>query len=140
MASVDVRILDGPINRIDPETGVDLDSGAVIVFNGVVRRDEQGEQLDALEYTTYDPMAERVLRALAEEAVERFGVRRVDVRHSRGRVDVGKCSFQLRVAGAHRRETLDAMDWFIEEMKRTAPIWKRPVAAPRAAQTGAHGR
>jgi molybdopterin synthase catalytic subunit len=122
---VRVILTEGPIEPEPPRTPAGC--GAATVFLGVVRGEEQGSPIDALEYTTYDPMAELVLRSLAGEALARFGVRRVDVTHSKGRVRAGECSFRLLVAGAHRREVLTATEWFIERMKEDAPIWKRPI-------------
>jgi molybdopterin synthase catalytic subunit len=128
MARVTVSITDGPIDcvsaiAVDP----DIDAGAVITFLGVVRRQEQDKTIDGLSYQTYDPMAKRVLHALADEALVRFEVEAVHVEHSRGIVLVGECSFRLMVAGVHRREAIDAVDWFIARMKESAPIWKTPV-------------
>lgn len=140
MDRVRVTIIDGPIDTAGVPESRDCGCGAVVTFLGVVRGDESGTPIDALEYTTYDPMAERVLDTLARDAVERFGVRAVFVEHSRGRVGTGECSFRLVVAGAHRRETLDATDWFIERMKRDAPIWKKPIPAVVSAATGGVAR
>lgn len=132
MHGVRVVITTGPLRQCEAEPTRDGDAGAVVTFLGVVRGDEDGGRIDGLEYTVYEPMAGRVLEQLAHEALERFGVIAVDVEHSRGFVPVGACSFRLLVAGAHRREALDAMDWFIEQMKLKAPIWKRAAPQPLA--------
>jgi molybdopterin synthase catalytic subunit len=85
---------------------------------------EDGCLIAGLRYEMYDPMAERVLASLAHEAIEQFGVKEIRVEHSRGFVGAGERSFRLEIASAHRREALDAMDWYIDRMKRDAPIWK----------------
>ncbi|RMH31632.1 MAG: molybdenum cofactor biosynthesis protein MoaE [Planctomycetota bacterium] len=133
MACAVAHIMDGPLNPSVTHGHMDGGAGAVVTFLGVVRSEEHGARIDALEYTTYDPMAERILRALAADAIERFSVRSIAAEHSRGRVAVGECSFRLTIASVHRREALDAADWFIERMKRDAPIWKRPIPAPSPA-------
>ena len=129
MESTRVAVLTGPLRpREDESTPVGDAAGAVVTFLGVVRGEEGGTPIAGLEYSAYEPMATHVLEHLACETIERFGVLRVDVEHSRGLVPTGQCSFRLTISGAHRRETLDTMDWYIERMKQDAPIWKRAVA------------
>lgn len=101
--------------------------GATLRFEGIVRREEEGSELDALEYKTYDPMAERELEALAHNVATTHRLSSLIVLHSRGRVGVGEVSFVLRVAAPHRAEAIAAVDEFISRMKQDVPIWKTPV-------------
>ena len=134
MALISVSIIDGPLEA--PNVAwPDTDSGAVARFEGIVRPSEDGSTIDGLEYETYDPMTDRVLGELAERAVSRFGVDFLWVEHSRGFVPTARCSFRLTIGAMHRRECLDAMDWFIMRMKQDAPIWKHPRYAPAALHT-----
>jgi len=127
---VDVRILDGPI---PPAPAAFREgAGAVLAFHGIVRPEEVGHPILGLDYQSYDPMAERLLRELAEEAITRFHLRGFRVLHSRGFVPAGQPSLLAEAAGTHRRETLDALDWYIARMKEDVPIWKRPVPVPAA--------
>ncbi len=110
--------------------------GAAVRFAGIVRRAEPREDaagrehdLLALDYQTYDPMAERELRALACVVAERHGLTALAALHSRGRVGVGEVSFVLIVESSHRAEALAAMADFIDRLKQDVPIWKRPVWA-----------
>jgi len=122
-----VQIHDGPLPDAAPWR---LDgAGAVIGFEGVVRPTEAEQPIAGLRYETYDPMAENELHRLADEALHRFGILAVRVEHSRGVVANHACSFRLRIASAHRKEGLAAMDWYIDQMKRVVPIWKHTVPA-----------
>jgi molybdopterin synthase catalytic subunit len=103
--------------------------GASLRFEGIVRRLEDGRELIALEYRTYDPMAERELHSLARAVAERHGLSSIIALHSRGRVPVGEASFVLEVAAPHRREALAAVTDFIDRLKQDVPIWKQPVWA-----------
>jgi len=133
--SVSVHIHDGPLPSAAPWTI--NGAGAVLLFEGVVRPSEDGQPIEALDYEAYQPMAEQQLRALAQAMIDQFGVMAVVVEHSHDRVRAGECSFRLRIAAAHRKEALAAMDEFIDRMKRDVPIWKTPVPTasdtPRAA-------
>lgn len=110
--------------------------GASLRFEGIVRRGEpreddggQAHDLCALDYQTYDPMAERELLALARGVAQRHGLIALATLHSRGRVAVGEVSFVLMIESAHRAEALAAMADFIDRLKQDVPIWKRPVWA-----------
>lgn len=107
--------------------------GAELRFDGVVRREEPqaGASCDiaALDYETYEPMTERLLHELATTIAREHGLAMLVALHSRGRVEVGRTSFVLRVRSAHRAEALAAVTAFIDRLKREVPIWKHPVWA-----------
>jgi len=130
--STHITIHGGPLATAEPWSV--QGAGAVLCFEGVVRPLEADQPIAGLTYDTYDPMAEQELARLAGEAVERFGLLAVKVEHSRGFVGNFACSFRLRIASAHRKEALAAMDWFIDRMKQRVPIWKRPVAIKQATE------
>ena len=132
--NINVQIIDGPLPR-EPIALLSDGAGAVIDFEGIVRPDEGGRGIEGLNYQTYDPMAQMSLQKLAEQACERFGLIGLSAEHSRGHVPTGQCSFRLRIAAAHRKEALAAMDWFIDVMKRDVPIWKQPVFTDQAETT-----
>src|ERR1700740_481236 len=49
--------------------------GAVVIFEGIVRDHTRGRRTLYLDYEAYEPMAQRRLEELAEQALERFGIR-----------------------------------------------------------------
>lgn len=124
--SVSVHILEGPLGP-PVAWAHPAGYGAAVVFEGVVRPDEDDRPIAALDYEAYEPMASRQLRALGESLVAEHGLMAMCVEHSTGRVGVGECSFRLRIVSAHRKESLAAMDAFIDRMKRDVPIWKKAV-------------
>ncbi len=117
---------DGPLPADRPHCP-QQGAGAVLCFEGLVRPLEVGRPIEALEYEAYQPMAGDMLKSLAGELAQRHGLVGMYIEHSRGRVGVGKCSFRLQVAAAHRQEALSAMAEFIDRMKQDVPIWKTPV-------------
>jgi molybdopterin synthase catalytic subunit len=70
-------------------------------------------------------MALEQMRALAGEAVVKFGVRDVALVHRLGRLVVGETSVLVVVASAHRGAAFDACRWLIDTLKKTVPIWKK---------------
>lgn len=120
---VRVQIVDGPLPPATPN-GPPPGTGATVVFEGIVRGWEAGATITALDYATYDPMAQRQLEGLARDIAGTHGLLGLHAEHSRGRVPVGACSFRLAIHAAHRKEALAAMDEFIDRLKRDVPIWK----------------
>lgn len=123
-----VEIVEGPLPPA--KLAVGEGTGAFVVFEGVVRGEEDGKKLQALDYQVYEPMAGKQLESLGVAMVQEFGVLDVAVWHSSGIVKVGEVSFRLVIKGTHRHEALEATGEFIERMKRDVPIWKKPVFAP----------
>ena len=101
--------------------------GATLVFEGIVRANEQGRAIRALSYEAYEPMATNSLTQLANDILSKHALIAITVEHSRGEVLAGERSFRLTVDSAHRKEALAAMDEFIDRMKRDIPIWKSPI-------------
>ena len=124
-----ITLQDGPLPAATPWACDG--AGAVVTFEGVVRRGEPDadgtvRELAALLYEAYEPMTTRELRRLAASLGTEHGLLAAAVEHSVGAVPVGGCSFRLRAAGRHRAETLAFVAAFIDRMKRDVPLWKVP--------------
>jgi len=99
--------------------------GAVAEFAGVVRGDEDGATIPALDYEAYEVMAQsEIVRILQELAVE-YPCESVAVRHRIGRVAVGEISILVRIESRHRAEAFGMLAKFMDRLKREVPIWKR---------------
>ena len=110
----------------------DSSDGAVCIFDGIVRDNTRGRQTLYLDYEAYREMALEQMHRLADEAIEKFGVRDVAVVHRLGRLAVGETSVLIVVASAHRAAAFDACRWLIDTLKKTVPIWKRETFADGA--------
>jgi molybdopterin synthase catalytic subunit len=86
-APVSVRIQTGDFDissEINALTGGRADIGAVVSFTGLCR--DEGGRLSALELEHYPGMAERAIRAIAEEAVARFSLSGITAIHRYGKI------------------------------------------------------
>ena len=113
----------------------DPDSGAVVDFFGIVRGLEEGRELAGIEYEAHRAMAEHQMRAIAETASGKFGLRQVVIRHRIGFVPAAEASVAVRVMSGHRSAAFSASAWIMDELKRVVPIWKHPVFK-EASETG----
>lgn len=118
-----VEIISEPIKSFQPQNN-NSQNGAELVFNGRVRGVENGEPIKYLDYEQYEGMAETELRNLANKACSKFPINDLFCRHRVGKVKAGETSLHVVILSKHRKESIEAMDWFILELKKHVPIWK----------------
>ena len=101
--------------------------GEVICFLGYVRDLEGEAKITALEYESFDRMAEHQFHLLFEQMEVRWPVSSIRVVHRTGLVRVNEASLWVEVIAPHRGEAFAACQWLIDEMKLVVPIWKKPI-------------
>lgn len=111
------------LNELLRETE-DPGSGALVVFCGTVRDENQGRPVQAVGYEAHLALAEKALRELEADMLRRFGLRRCRIQHRLGTLALGEASVLIVVRAAHRAEALAAAGYAIDELKRRVPIWK----------------
>ena len=105
--------------------------GALVEFRGIVRAEENGQPIAALEYEAYEQMAPREIRRLLESLAERHPCLAASVIHRVGVVPAGEAAVYVGVTSLHRAEAIALLDEFLDRLKQDVPIWKRravPVA------------
>ncbi|GFH20682.1 Molybdopterin biosynthesis MoaE [Haematococcus lacustris] len=121
-----VRVTESPLDINDLIAFVsDPGAGAVSTFNGVTRDNFQGKRVVRLEYEAYEPMAVKKLQELCDQVTSKWAVVKVAIAHRIGVVEVMQPSVIIAVSSAHRRASLEAVHWAIDELKATVPIWKK---------------
>lgn len=127
---IDARLVTEPIDPrglLDHVAGPEC--GAVSLFLGTVRDQNEGRAVTGIEYSAYEKMAVSELRAIVAEAEQRWNVGRVIVLHRLGTLAVGDVSIGIAAAHPHRAQAMAATSYIIEEVKRRVPIWKREFYA-----------
>ncbi len=102
-------------------------SGALVLFLGVVRDEDQGRKVRYLEYDAYRSMAEKEMRRVGEEVVAHWPSTRIAMRHRVGRLAVGDTALIVAVSAPHRSEAFEACRHAIDRIKEIVPIWKKEV-------------
>jgi molybdopterin synthase catalytic subunit len=123
----EVLLTEAPLEA--PPRKDNADAGAMVDFWGVVRRLEDGREIEGIEYESHREMAQHQLRQIANDAAEKFRLQLVIIHHRIGFIVVGEASLFLRVASTHRSEGFRAGQWIVDELKKKVPIWKRPAFA-----------
>jgi molybdopterin synthase catalytic subunit len=106
--------------------------GAAVYFSGVVRGQEEDRAISAIEYEAFDKMAYHQFEMILQQIEKRWPIESIRLVHRIGPVKVNEPSLWVEVVAPHRAEAFAACQFLIDEMKRTVPIWKRPVQSPAA--------
>ena len=102
--------------------------GAAVYFAGVVRDSEGQASIAAIDYEAFQKMAEHQFGKIFDEIAKRWPVESVRLIHRIGVVKVNEPSLWVEVIAPHRGEAFAACQFLIDKMKKTVPIWKRPVS------------
>lgn len=82
-----------------------------------------------LEYEAYEPMAVKAMLQVCADIRIRWAVENIAVYHRLGVVPIKEASIIIAVSSPHRHEALSAVQYAIDTLKATVPIWKKEVYA-----------
>src|SRR5207249_11878632 len=89
----EVLLTEAPLDA--PPQNHNIDAGAMVDFVGVVRRVEDGGEIEGIEYQAHREMAEHQLRQVADQATEMFRLQLAIIHHRIGVIAVGEPSVAL---------------------------------------------
>lgn len=102
--------------------------GAHDIFLGQVRNDVLGEnEVKAIDYSTYKPMAEEILLEIREAAFKEYNLVCMHIYHSLGLVKAGEISLFVFVSSKHRKDAFEACRSIVEKIKSDVPIWGKEL-------------
>lgn len=99
--------------------------GAVCLFVGVVRDENDGRTTTSIQYEAYGPMAESEMARIAEGLARDFQAVKIGMRHRVGILAVGEASVAIVAVSPHRADAFAACRAAIDRVKTTVPIWKK---------------
>jgi molybdopterin synthase catalytic subunit len=121
----DVRLLAQPFvpgALVGPFTNAHPGLGGVCTFVGEVRG---GDDVEALELSHYEPLTLSGMNALADQALDRFGLMGILLVHRVGEMRPGEPIVLVSACARHRRGAIDAVDFAMDHLKSDAWFWKR---------------
>jgi molybdopterin synthase catalytic subunit len=113
-------------------------NGAICSFSGVVRNQSQGREVVALEYEAYIPMAEKLMREIADQIASEFAVNRLAMVHRIGRMNIGELVVVVSAGAAHRDAAFGAARAGIDRLKKNVSIWKKEYFTDGSEWAGVH--
>ena len=121
---IEIQLTSAPISAQLPAPTSGVGAGAWVEFRGVVRGEEHGGVIAALEYEAYSPMAEMEMRRIIAELAGGQPSLFARVIHRIGIVPVGEPAIYVGIAARHRAEAFALLAGFMDRLKRDVPIWK----------------
>ncbi len=101
--------------------------GASIFFVGTVRDINNNKKVIGITYDSHDAMVVKSLEEIYQNSLTKFKFddQAVFVEHVKGYVCLGEISVLIAVACKHRDQAYELSRFFIEEIKKKTPIWKK---------------
>jgi len=99
--------------------------GGICLFVGTIRNHNKGKTVTHLDFESYEPMAIKEMRRIADKAVEEHGLHKVAVHHRVGSLAIGDIAVIIAVSSHHRAAAFAGCEQVIDELKEHVPIWKK---------------
>ena len=99
--------------------------GANAVFIGSMRDFNEGSQVHSMTLEYYPGMTEKHIEQICHTAAQRWSLQDVLVIHRVGDICPGDPIVLVSVWSAHRGDAFDACRFIMEDLKHTAPFWKK---------------
>lgn len=109
------------------ETASSLSAGAVNVFIGTVRNTSHNKNVVWLEYEAYEAMAVAEIRKIIDQASHKWSLLGWAVSHRIGTLKPGEVAVVVAVSAPHRKDSFEACQFIIDNVKAKTPIWKKEV-------------
>ncbi len=103
----------------------DEECGGIAVFVGTVRNSTQNKTVKNLDFSAYEPMAEKEMKKIAEQAIKKLQVSKIAIHHALGNLQIGETAVIIAASSAHREAAFKACQYAIDTLKKTVPIWKK---------------
>jgi len=99
--------------------------GATASFIGSMRDFNDNADVTGMVLEHYPEMTQRYLDKLEQQARQKWDVLDILIIHRVGKINPANPIVLIACWSAHRRASLDACSWLIEELKHNAPFWKK---------------
>ena len=101
--------------------------GASIYFVGTVRDLNNDKKVIGMTYDSHDALVIKSFEEIYQDSVKKFKFDNtaVFIEHIKGKIQLGDISILIAVACKHRNQAYELSRFFIEEIKKKTPIWKK---------------
>ena len=101
--------------------------GASIYFVGTVRDLNNNKKVIGMTYDSHDSMVIKSFEEIYQNSITKFKFndQAVFIEHIKGHILLGEITILIAVACKHRDQAYELSRFFIEEIKKKTPIWKK---------------
>ena len=101
--------------------------GATASFVGTMRDFNEGDKVSSMALEYYPKMTERALEDIVIRANRKWALLHTLLLHRVGNIHPGDSIVLIAAWSAHRSAAFDACRFLMEELKSTAPFWKKEI-------------
>ena len=98
-------------------------------FLGTVREITGDKITSSLEYEAYEEMAILEIKRIIEAAREKWAIEKISLVHRIGHLELGEIAISIALSTPHRNEGFEAIQFLMNQIKETVPIWKKETWA-----------
>ena len=132
MLKISVQSEDFNVGEEYAALATNASTGAIVFFIGLVRDQNLGEAVSALELEHYPGMTESSLKQIAEQAAKRWPIADASIVHRVGKLTLNEQIVFVGVNAKHRQDAFDAAQFIMDYLKTQAPFWKKEHTAGKA--------
>lgn len=103
----------------------DASCGGIALFVGTVRNKTQDKSVTLLDFSSYQAMAIKEMKMIADKALQDFDILKIAIHHAEGELHIGDIPVIIAVSSPHRKAAFKACQFAIDTLKETVPIWKK---------------
>ena len=100
-------------------------SGAQSIFIGYMRSSGNDNNIVSMNLDFYPDMTEKYLVQLREKVMESYNLHNSLIVHRVGNVKPKDCLVVIACWSKHRKESVTAVKYILEDLKHNAPLWKK---------------
>jgi len=113
-----------------------LQSGAIVMFVGLVRDFSENTQVSSMTLEHYPGMTENVLNNITEQARQRWPLDGIRIIHRVGELHATDQIVLVGVSSAHRIAAYEASQFIMDILKTEAPFWKKESTKTQQGEAG----
>ncbi|NRA23799.1 MAG: molybdenum cofactor biosynthesis protein MoaE [Oleispira sp.] len=113
-----------------------LQSGAIVMFVGLVRDFSENSQVSSMTLEHYPGMTEKVLNSIAEQASQRWPLDGIRIIHRVGEMHATDQIVLVGVSRDHRMAPYEASQFIMDILKTQAPFWKKESTKTQQGEAG----
>lgn len=99
--------------------------GSTSLFVGTTRNNFQGKRVLHLELEAYEPMARKEIIKICADIRSKWSLQNIIIHHRLGLIEVNEANVVIAISSHHRKDSLEAVQYAINRLKETVPIWKK---------------
>ena len=113
------------IEHYENNLGITGKFGATASFIGSMRDFNDGREIEKMFLEYYPKMTEKTLNEISAIAKKKYDLIEMLLLHRVGNISIGDHIVLVSVWAAHRKEAFEGCRFIMEELKSSAPFWKK---------------